>query len=110
MRSGSAGRLMPASATQNPRRTPQRRAAGAAAPSAKAGRTAAAAGVFNTSVVVQTNAPARRKAVLSVCVPEQCQHLTWVLATEENGLTWQLGKYIWSMRSLGPPALPQQRA
>lgn len=64
---------MPASATQNLRKAPWRRAAGAAAPSAKAGGTAAAAaaaGVFKTSVVIQTNAPARRKTVLSVCVPE----------------------------------------
>lgn len=62
---------MPASATRNVRKAPWRRAAGAVAPSAKAGGTAAAAaGVFNTSVVIQTNAPARRKTVLSVCVPE----------------------------------------
>lgn len=61
---------MPASATRNMRKAPWRRAAGAVAPSAKAGGTAAAAGVFNTSVVIQTNAPARRKTVLSVCVPE----------------------------------------
>lgn len=41
------------------------------APSAKAGRTAAAAaGIFNTAVVIQTNALAYRRVVLSLHMTE----------------------------------------
>lgn len=83
-RGGSTGRPVPASPAQSLRRTPWKRAASPAAPPAEAGRRAAAARVFNTSAVSRTNAPARRKAVLFVCVPEQCRRMTWVLAAEEN--------------------------
>lgn len=64
------GRSMRASATQSQRRTSWKRAAGAAGPSAEAGRTAAAATALGISV--QANAPAHGKAVLPAGVPGQC--------------------------------------